>query len=215
MRAPWAASAAATASTRACTAADTGHMRVGAPHRHAQAGGGLGQQRQVHAQAARLQHIRAGHQAQGGGQVVGRPGQRADDRDVGGCERAAQRMATHRQQVPRGLVAEHAAVVRRVADGAADVAADLQPGQARCQRRRRAARRAARRAPCATGSAWCRRWRCSSGSRPAGWARWSCRTRWRRPRPAVAWPARPAWRCCRAARECPRWWACRPGRSFP
>ena len=82
-----------------------------------------------------------------------------------------------RHDAPGRLVAEHAAVVRGIADRRADVAARLDAGQAGGQRRGRAARRAARRArevPRIVGRAVDRR--CSSASRRASAARWSCRT---------------------------------------
>ena len=76
----------------------------------------------------------AGHRADGG------------DVEVVGIDRRLQFMPGHRQHAPGGLVAPHAAVVRRVADGRADVAAQFQPGEAGRQCRCRAAGRSARRA---------------------------------------------------------------------
>ena len=52
-------------------------------------------------------------------------------------------MATRWQQPPGGLVAEHAAEVRRIPDGTADVRAGFEPGHPRRQRRRGAAGRTA------------------------------------------------------------------------
>ena len=90
-----------------------------------------------------------------------------------------------------GLHAHDAAQRRGLADRPAGVGAERQRGEARGHRRRRAARRPARdlascRAGCGSGRTRSSRWSCPWRTRRG----WSCRSRWRPPRPA----SRPRWR---------------------
>ena len=68
------------------------------------------------------------------------------DRDVGGRMVSRQRLAAARDDLPGRLVAEDAAVVRRIADRGADVRPGVEPRQPRGQRRRRSTGGAAWRA---------------------------------------------------------------------
>ena len=87
-----------------------------------------------------------GQKAKGQLQVRRRPGQGADDSDVGGGKVSRQRLAAVRDDLPGRLVAEDPAVVRRVADRGADIRAGVQPCQPRGERRPRSAGGAAGRA---------------------------------------------------------------------
>ena len=75
--------------------------------------------------------VGSGQKVEGQLQVRRRPGQGADDRDVGGRMVARQRLAAARDDLLGRLVAEDSAIVRRVADRSADIRAGVQPGQPR------------------------------------------------------------------------------------
>ncbi len=81
--------------------------------------------------AWRVDLVRAGLGQQQRFQVAGASGNGPNDREVGLSHNPRCRMAPGRQQAPGGLMAEDAAVVGRVANGAADVRAVFYPGKAR------------------------------------------------------------------------------------
>ena len=86
--------------------------------------------RQGEGEAAAFDLIRAGDEGERRVEVPCAAGHRADHRDIHLRHIPPQRMPAGRAEAPGRLVAEDAAVMRRVADGGTDVAAEFEPGEA-------------------------------------------------------------------------------------
>ena len=98
---------------------------------------------QRHAVAVRIQAGRPGEHIERHIQIGSAARQRPAHGDVAADQRAGHRVTRVGHQAVGRLVAEHAAVVRRVSDGRADVGAQFQRGHAGRQRHRRTPRRSA------------------------------------------------------------------------